>query len=108
MMIEDEVEFREPRALFIDNIIDIIKIQEAIENNFDVLMLDANETIYDSEGGLSRLMNNTTLVDAFSAARIVLFQHIQEDQRKLITYLHLSTLCHTSQMLDVIHFTYIQ
>ena len=29
-------------------------------------MLDANETIYDSEGGLRRLMNNTTLVDSFS------------------------------------------
>ena len=66
MMIEDELEFREPRTLFIDDIIETIKTQEAIKNNFVILMLDANETIYDTEGGLRRLMNNTTLVDTFS------------------------------------------
>lgn len=54
MMLEDGLDFQEPRTLFIDDMIETVKTQEAIEDNFVVLMLDANETIYDREGGLRR------------------------------------------------------
>jgi hypothetical protein len=56
----------DPRQLFIADIIQAIKDIEEDPNNLCVLMWDANESIDDTTGSIRKIMQETTLVDAFS------------------------------------------
>ena len=54
-----------PRTTFIDDIITLISEYEKDSNNHIILMLDANETLQEA-GHLCRLLEKTTLIDAFT------------------------------------------
>jgi hypothetical protein len=67
MLTEEGVTNPDPRKIFIDDIINVINEYNKTINSYTILMLDANENVNDSEGGLGRLLQETNLVDAFSA-----------------------------------------
>jgi hypothetical protein len=56
----------DPRKLFITDIIKVIKDREDDPSNLCVLMWDTNKSIDDNSGSIKKIMNETTLVDAFS------------------------------------------
>jgi hypothetical protein len=56
----------EPRKIFIEDIITMIKEYHTDDNNYTILMLDANENINDSEGGIVKILEETNLTDVFS------------------------------------------
>jgi hypothetical protein len=56
----------DPRKVFIDDIILMIQRHHNDDNNYTILMLDANENINDSEGGIAKLLQDTNLIDVFS------------------------------------------
>jgi ribonuclease HI len=78
MLTEDGIINPEPRKIFIEDMIDIIKKYNNDVNNHTILMLDANENINDTEGGLSQLLKETHLIDVFS--------HISNDECNIPTY----------------------
>jgi hypothetical protein len=78
MMSEEGFLTPDPRKIFIRDLIDIIKELDESKNSHTILMLDANENINDSEGGISYLIRETTLVDVFS--------EIGNDECSLPTY----------------------
>jgi ribosomal protein S18 len=66
-MLKDQgLEDPDPRKIFIDDIIKLIKEQEQDPMNSCILMMDANEAIEDREGSLRKIFNNSNLVDIFS------------------------------------------
>jgi hypothetical protein len=66
MLTEDGYETPDPRKVFIQDIITLIKDHDQSTSNYTILMLDANENMNDSEGGLSSLVQETNLIDVFS------------------------------------------
>jgi ribonuclease HI len=56
----------DPRKFFIDDIIIMLQSYQLDDNNYTILMMDANENVNDSEGGLARLIQDTNLIDVFS------------------------------------------
>lgn len=82
----------DPRTTFIDDMIELIKFEESIENNFVILMLDANEHRHDKSSQLRRLQQETTLLDAFTTRTnkdCDIATHITGKRR--IDYLFIST-----------------
>ena len=55
-----------PRKVLIEDLITLITKYEQDVNNYIVLMMDANESLSDKEGQLSRLLRQTSLVDSFT------------------------------------------
>jgi hypothetical protein len=78
MLTEEGFSHPDPRKIFIDDMIQIINEQDKDNRNYTILMLDANENINDSEGGLSKLIQSTKLVDTFS--------HFGHEECKIPTY----------------------
>jgi hypothetical protein len=66
MLTEEGFSSPDPRKIFIEDLITLIKEIDNPTNNYRILMLDANENINDSEGGLSKLVRETNLRDIFS------------------------------------------
>jgi Reverse transcriptase (RNA-dependent DNA polymerase) len=56
----------DPRQIFMDDIITLIKDIESDPNHSCILMWDANESLDDPSGAIRRLIAETTLTDAFS------------------------------------------
>lgn len=63
---EDGMENADPRNVFIVDMLILIKELEKSPDNYIVLMMDANEDINDKERGISKLLEETTLVDSFT------------------------------------------
>lgn len=78
MLTEEGYEDPDPRKIFMDDMINLLKEQEMNPNNHIVLMMDANESISDKEGSLRQMLNSTTLVDVFS--------HINGNECNIPTY----------------------
>jgi hypothetical protein len=67
MLIEDKkAENTDPRKMFIIDMIKLINKIEKDDNNYVMLMLDANEGLCDKEGGVRKLTKETASVDTFS------------------------------------------
>jgi hypothetical protein len=66
ILARDKWKDKDPRQLFISDIIKAIKDIEEDPNNLCVLMWDANESIDDATGSIRKITQETTLVDAFS------------------------------------------
>jgi hypothetical protein len=79
MLTEEGYSNPDPRKIFIQDITKTITELEQCANNYIVLMLDANENINDSEGGIRSLLRDTTLIDTFS--------HIGNLECELPTYI---------------------
>jgi hypothetical protein len=56
----------DPRKIFIDDVIKVIKEQEKDPLSSTILMMDANEAINDKEGSIRKIFNTMNLVDTFS------------------------------------------
>ena len=56
----------DPRKTFIDDMIELIKYEESQPNNSVIVMLDANEFLYDKSNDLQRLLKDTSLIDTFN------------------------------------------
>jgi hypothetical protein len=79
MLTEEGYSNPDPRKIFIQDITKTINELEQSTNNYIVLMLDANENINDSEGGIRSLLRDTMLTDTFS--------HIGNLECELPTYI---------------------
>lgn len=66
MLSQDGVIDPDPRAVFLDDLLDLIKIQELDPNNNIILLLDANESLFDTNSKLLNWIQKTTLTDCFS------------------------------------------
>jgi hypothetical protein len=60
------IEEPDPRKIFTDNLIELVKAEESDLNNSCIVMFDANKAINDKEGSLRRMFRETTFVDIFS------------------------------------------
>jgi hypothetical protein len=66
MLMEEGFNDPNPRQIFIEDMILLIRSISKNPENYIILMLDANENLNDSEGGLSKLLYETKLIDIFS------------------------------------------
>jgi hypothetical protein len=78
MLIEDGFSAPDPRKIFIKDMIDLIKQLNQNTDNYTIMMLDANENIHDSEGGIELLLRENKLIDTFS--------EIGKDECNITTY----------------------
>jgi hypothetical protein len=66
MLTEEGYTNPEPRKIFIEDMITIMHELMKESNNHTILMIDANENVNDSEGGIAKLLQETKLIDTFS------------------------------------------
>jgi hypothetical protein len=88
-MLKDQgLEEPDPRKIFIDDMIKLVKEQEQDPMNSCILMLDANKAIEDKEGSMRKIFNNTNLVDIFSnhTRQKCTIPHTLVGQSELISY----------------------
>jgi hypothetical protein len=62
---DDTATNNDPQKMFIQDMIKLIMELED-PNNYIILMLDASKSIYDSEGGIRKLLKTTSLINTFS------------------------------------------
>jgi hypothetical protein len=82
MLIRDKVEYTDPRKMFIRDMIGTTKDLCEDPNNYVILMLHAKESLYDSEGGVRKLLMETKLIGTFSIFLLeqnAKYQRIVED-----------------------------
>jgi hypothetical protein len=65
MLTEEGIINPDPRKIFMDDIINVIN-EHSHNDNYIILMLDANENVNDTESGLDNLLQQTKLLDTFS------------------------------------------
>ena len=62
---EDGIINPNPREIFVEDMIKVLNDIEKSEDNYILLMFDANEDINDREKGLRKIIEKTSLVDSF-------------------------------------------
>jgi hypothetical protein len=90
MLMEEGFNDPNPRQIFIQDIITSIRTINKNPENYIIIMRDANENLNDSEGGLSKLLHETKLIDIFplSEETNAIYPHTYVAQKKLITFFH--------------------
>jgi hypothetical protein len=66
LLYDDTGTVMDPRQVFMDDLTTLLQTIEENPNNSYILMWDANESIEDTTGAITKLMRETTITDVFS------------------------------------------